>query len=513
MKQTKKIFFGLCTIILVSSGAMANTIVSGPDKNPVSFNEAFQQNPKSRIGETAVQPVDLTRASELAVHAVVHIRSTKESKVVTVDDPFGGFFDDFFGQGGSGKRQMKTQPQVGIGSGVIISQDGYIVTNNHVVEGADEIEVTLNDNHSYKGRIIGTDASTDLALVKIEGKDFPTLPVGDSDALKVGEWVIAVGNPFNLASTVTAGIVSAKARQLGGIYGVSGVESFIQTDAAINQGNSGGALVNVNGELVGINAVLTSPTGTNIGYGFAIPSAIMKKVVTDLKIYGTVQRAMLGIEGISLPDAKAGAADDDELNKLEAQMKDLGTVDGVLIKKISDGGSAAAADLKVNDVIIGLNGTPVHKMADLQGALAKFHPGQSVKVKIMRDKKEKEITVMLKNAQGTTKIMKNNDIEVLGAAFREITDATKQQLGISSGIEVTGVTKGKMMDAGIRKGFIILKVNGDPIKTVSEFEEAFNAASKSPEQVLFLSGMFPSGKRANFAVDLSDTDITSTKNK
>jgi Do/DeqQ family serine protease len=515
MKQTEKIFLGLSVVAFVSMGATAMTKsnVLVPDKHPVTFSEAFQQNPKSHTVDVAVQPVDLTKASELAVHAVVHIRSTKASKVITVeDDPFSRFFSDPFGFGdddsnnnsGSNKRQMKTQPQVGIGSGVIISQDGYIVTNNHVVEGADEIEVTLNDNRSFKGRIIGTDVNTDLALIKIEGKDFPTLPVGDSDALKVGEWVIAVGNPFNLTSTVTAGIVSAKARSLG----MNSIESFIQTDAAINQGNSGGALVNVKGELIGINAILSSPTGTNTGYGFAIPSNMMKKVVTDLKTYGTVQRAVLGIEGGSFPEMQEGASSDEELNKVQTEMKNLGVVDGVVIRKITEGGAASGADLKVNDVIVGVNGNTVHKMADLQGALSKMRPGQTVKLKIVRDKKEKEVSVTLKNEQGTTKVMKNEGIEILGAAFREVPASLKKQLSLSYGIEVTGVTKGKMMDAGIRKGFIILKVNGEAVHSVAEFEAAFKAASKSPEQVLFLSGMFPSGKRANFAVSLSDDDNT-----
>lgn len=513
MKQTKKIIFGLSMVALITNSAVAMTAdnKSMPEKNKATFSEIFKQNARSVISDAIAQPVDLTKASELAVHAVVHIRSTQASKVVTVeDDPFGGFFDDFFGgRGSSGKRQMRTQPQVGIGSGVIISEDGYIVTNNHVVEGADEIEVTLNDNRSFKGRVIGTDKSTDLALIKIAGNDFPTLPVGDSDALKVGEWVIAVGNPFNLSSTVTAGIVSAKARTLG-TYGVSGVESFIQTDAAINQGNSGGALVNVRGELVGINAVLTSPTGTNIGYGFAIPSNILKKVITDLKEYGTVQRAMLGIEGTSLPDAQQNAEDDDALNKLQTKMKELGVVDGVLISKITDGGSAASSDLKENDVIIGLNDTPIHKMADLQGALAKFRPGQTIKVKVMRDKKEKVISVLLKNQQGNTKLVKNEGLDILGAAFREVPESLKKQLGISYGIEVTGVTKGKMMDAGVRKGFIIMKVNGEEVRSLSEFENAFNSATKSPEQVLFMSGMFQSGKRSNYAVDLSDGNNNGT---
>jgi Do/DeqQ family serine protease len=519
MKQTKKIIFGLSLVALVASGATAMTADKTllPDKNKTTFSEAFKQNPNSVISGAVAQPVDLTKASELAVHAVVHIRSTQASKVVTVDDdPFGGFFDDFFGGRSSngGKRQVRTQPQVGIGSGVIISQDGYIVTNNHVVEGADEIEVTLNDNRNFKARVIGTDKSTDLALIKISGDNLPTLPVGDSDALKVGEWVIAVGNPFNLSSTVTAGIVSAKARTLG-TYGVSGVESFIQTDAAINQGNSGGALVNVRGELVGINAVLSSPTGANVGYGFAIPSNIMKKVITDLKEYGTVQRAMLGIEGTSFPDALQNAENDETMNKLQTQMKDLGVVDGVLIAKITDGGSAAASDLKVNDVIIGLNDTPVHKMADLQGALAKFRPGQTVKVKVMRNKKEKVVDVLLKNEKGTTTVVKTEKMDVLGAAFREVPDSEKRELGISNGLEVTGLIKGKMMDAGINKGFIILQAGTttlSEIKTQDDLEAALQAASRSPQQSLFIVGMYPSGRRASYAIDLS-TDNVNKANK
>ena len=251
------------------------------------------------------QPVDLTYAAEKALPSVVHIKYLQNSKVQTVDvqsDPFGDFFDPFGffgnpgGNGGKQKRKVQTPKREGAGSGVIISTDGYIVTNNHVVEGADELTVTLNDNKEYSARIIGTDKTTDLALIKITASNLPALPIGDSDKLKVGEWVLAVGNPFNLNSTVTAGIVSAKARSLG----ANGIESFIQTDAAINAGNSGGALVNTRGELVGINAMLYSQTGSYSGYGFAIPTTIMNKVVADLKKYGTVQRGLLGIQGINV---------------------------------------------------------------------------------------------------------------------------------------------------------------------------------------------------------------------
>ena len=340
--------------------------------------------------------------------------------------------------------------------------------------------------------------------MKIESDDdLPTIPVGDSEALKVGEWVLAVGNPFNLNSTVTAGIVSAKARTLGVYNG--GIESFIQTDAAINQGNSGGALVNAKGELVGINSVLSSPTGAYAGYGFAIPTSIMKKVVADLKEFGTVQRAMLGIAGASL--GSSIMEDQQPIDKsgttLRDKAKEFGVVDGVWVREITEGGSASGADIKVDDVIIGIDGKKVHNFADLQEALAKHRPGDKITVKLIRDKKEKSVAVTLKNEQGTTKVIKNAGMEILGAAFRELPADLKKQLNLGYGVEVTGVSNGKMKDAGIRKGFIILKANGQQIRKVSDLEEVLKAATKSPDQVLFLTGMFPSGKRANYAVDLT----------
>ena len=509
MKQTTKNILGVGAIILLSSGVAGLTtyklLQSNEAAKETSFNEMFKQNPNVKLAAfdaVNAQPVDLTQAAENSLHAVVHIRSTQEAKTRTVQQA-PDIFDFFFGDGRGQQRQVQSQPRVGFGSGVIISKDGYIVTNNHVIEGADEISVKLNDNREFKGRVIGTDPSTDLALVKIEGDDFPTIPVGDSEALKVGEWVLAVGNPFNLNSTVTAGIVSAKARSLGVYNG--GIESFIQTDAAINQGNSGGALVNAKGELVGINSVLSSPTGAYAGYGFAIPTSIMKKVVADLKEYGTVQRAMLGIAGASLgtsimedqqPIDKSGTT-------LRDKAKEFGVVDGVWVREIVDGGSAAGADIKVDDVIIGIDGKKVHNFADLQEALAKHRPGDKVTVKLIRDKKEKNVEVTLKNEQGTTKVVKNAGMEILGAAFREIPADLKKQLKLGYGVEVTGVTNGKMKDAGVRKGFIILKANGEQIRKVSDLEEVLKAATKSPDQVLFLTGMFPSGKRANYAVDLT----------
>lgn len=503
MKQTTKMVLGAAAIVAVSAGVAGVTTYSmlKPEQNKsMAFNDVFVQNPNTRMAAldaANMQPVDLTQAAENSVHAVVHIKSTQESKTqtVTVRDPFYDFFGDIFGNGGGQQRQVQTPERVGFGSGVIISKDGYIVTNNHVIDNADVISVKLNDGREFQGRVIGTDPSTDLALVKIESDDLPTIPVGDSELLKVGEWVLAVGNPFNMTSTVTAGIVSAKARTLG-VYN-QGVESFIQTDAAINQGNSGGALVNARGELVGINSVLYSPTGAYSGCGFAIPTSIMKKVVSDLKEYGTVQRAILGIKGRAVNDDQQTMPEE-----IKKKVKELGATEGVLVAEIIDGGSASGL-LKVDDVIIGIDGKRVKNFAELQEELAKHRPGDKVTVKVLREKKEKDVEMTLKNEQGTTKVVKNAGMEILGAAFREVPQELKRQLNLGYGVEVTGVSGGKMQEAGIRKGFIILKANGQTIKSVNDLETVMKAASRSTDQVLFISGIFPSGKRANYAVDLT----------
>ena len=504
MKQTTKFFLGAVAVVAMSAGVAGVTsyaFMQQPEQNNVQeFADIFQPNPNTQLAAlnaVNAQPVDLTMAAENSVNAVVHIKSTQESKkqTVTVRDPFYEFFGDMFGNRGGRQRQIETPEKVGFGSGVIISKDGYIVTNNHVIDNADIISVKLNDGREFKGRIIGADPSTDLALVKIEGEDLPTIPVGDSDQLKIGEWVLAVGNPFNMTSTVTAGIVSAKARSLG-VYN-QGVESFIQTDAAINQGNSGGALVNARGELVGINSVLYSPTGSYSGCGFAIPTSIMTKVIADLKQFGTVQRAWLGISGRPL---------DNDGQTMDAEMKkkaeELGATEGVWVAEVVENSSASGI-LEVDDVIIGIDGKRIKNFAGLQEQMAKHRPGDKVKVKILRDKKEKTVEMVLKNKQGTTNVVKDNGMEILGAAFRELPDDVKQSLRLNYGVEVTGVTDGKMKEAGVRKGFIILKANGQSVKTVDQLEEIVKQASQSPEPVLFLNGIFPSGKRAYFAVDLT----------
>jgi Do/DeqQ family serine protease len=453
----------------------------------------------------AGQPVDLTYAADKALPSVVYIKSVQNSKVQTVEysDPFEDFFSDPFGgffgrgQGNNGQkrqRQVQTPKRAAAGSGVIISADGYIVTNNHVVDGADELTVTLNENSKeYTARIIGADKTTDLALIKIDAKNLPAIVIANSDDVRVGEWVLAVGNPLGLNNTVTAGIVSAKARSMG-----SGVSSMIQTDAAINQGNSGGALVNTRGELIGINAMLASPTGSNIGYGFAIPTTIVSKAIDDFKKYGTYQRAMIGIQGGSLKDYIDVMKDQDK------DVKDYGTMEGVRIDKVVEDGAAADGDLKPEDVITEVDGKKVATMGELQGILAQKRPGDKITVKYIRDKKTKTATLTLKNEQGNTKVVKNADLDVLGGSFRAITDAQKEQLNIGYGLEVIKISGGKLKDAGVPKGFIIQRVNDQSVKTIEDLQSIVKEASTSREPVLYIQGIYTTGKKGYFAVPLEN---------
>ncbi len=449
----------------------------------------------------AGQPVDLTYAAEKALPTVVYIKNTQNSKTQTVEysDPFADFFDPFGGffgrgNGGSQKRQVQTPKRVAAGSGVIISTDGYIVTNNHVVDGADELTVTLNDNSEYSARIIGADKTTDLALIKIDGKNLPAITVANSDNVKVGEWVLAIGNPLGLNNTVTAGIVSAKARTMGEQGTVS---SMIQTDAAINQGNSGGALVNTNGHLIGINAMIYSQTGSNIGYGFAIPTTIMNKVVEDIKQYGTVQRAMIGIRGMDVNSYV-------DLQKEQGKEVDLGTMEGIYIDEVVEDGAADDAGMKKGDVITHINGQKVAKFGELTGIIAQKRPGDKITINYLRDKKKSSVTLTLKNEQGNTKVVKNADIDVLGADFRPISKKQMEQMEISYGLEVIKVNGGKMKDAGIQKGFIIQRVNDKQMKEVEDLEKVVKEASTSKEPVLIIKGIFPTGKRGYYVVPLQN---------
>ena len=393
--------------------------------------------------------VDLTQAAETSVNAVVYIKVTTNSKTKTVDvqDPFSDFFGDFFGFGGGGRqqRQIQTPKREGSGSGVIISSDGYIVTNNHVVSEADELLVKLNDNREFKGRIIGTDEQTDLALIKIEGKDFPTLPIGNSDDLKLGEWVLAVGNPFNLTST-------------GTIY---------------------------------------SQTGSYTGYGFAIPTTIMNKVVADLKEFGVVQRAQLGVMGNDVTRYI-----DDEKSK--GNDVDLGTVNGVYVAEVQDNSTASEAGLRKGDVVIAVNGKDVKKMAELQEAISTMRPGDKVKITYMRNKKKDTVTAVLRNAQGNTKVLEQMDMDQFGAALKPLDGETKRQLNLPNGLEVVAVKKGKMADAGVEKGWIILQVNDRPMNTMEDFEEAVKEANRSSDRILWIRAVTQSGRLRSAVVELDE---------
>ena len=474
----------------------------------VAFNKtnaATTPDPSPAVANvTAGQPVDLTYAAEKSLPSVVYIKNTQNSKVETVEysdpfedffsDPFGGFFGRGRGNGNGGRRQrqVETPKRVAAGSGVIISTDGYIVTNNHVVDGADELLVTLNDNKEYSARIIGADATTDLALIKIDGKNLPAIQIANSDDVKVGEWVLAVGNPLGLNNTVTAGIVSAKARSMG-----QGVSSMIQTDAAINQGNSGGALVNTNGALIGINAMIYSQTGSNIGYGFAIPTTIMNKVVDDIKKYGTVQRAMIGIQGSDVNQYV-------DSEKEKGNEVDLGTMEGIYIAKVIDDGAAADAGLKEGDVITHIDGQKVKAFGELQNIIAQKRPGDKISINYLRNKAKKTATLTLKNEKGNTKVVKDADIDVLGGQFRPVTDSQKEQLNIGYGLQVIKVSGGKLKDAGVPQGFIIQHINEASIKTIEDLQEIVKEANKSKEPVLYIQGIYPTGKKGYFAVPLED---------
>ena len=490
--------------IAVPTSALVAVVFSVAAFNNTNAATSPEQVPSPIVSSApAGQPVDLTYAAEKSLPSVVYIKNTQNSKIQTVEysdpfedffsDPFGGFFGRGQGNGGRRQRQVQTPKRQAAGSGVIISADGFIVTNNHVVDGADELTVTLNDNKEYSARIIGADATTDLALIKIDAKQLPAIVIANSDDVKVGEWVLAVGNPLGLNNTVTAGIVSAKARSMN----TGGITSMIQTDAAINQGNSGGALVNTRGELIGINAMLASPNGSNIGYGFAIPTSIMNKVVDDLKKFGTVQRAMIGIKG-----SDVNAYVDNEKEK--GKEVDLGTMEGIYIAEVVEDGAAAEAGLKEGDVITHIDGQKIKSFGELQNVIAQKRPGDKININYLRNKKQQKATLTLRNEQGNTKVVKNADIDVLGGQFRAITDQQKEQLNIGYGLEVLKVNGGKLKDAGVPKGFIIQRINEQSVKSIDDLQKIVKEASTSKEPVLYIQGIYPTGKKGYFAVPLSE---------
>ena len=400
-------------------------------------------------------------AAESTVNTVVHIRTEIVSKGNSYYDFFGSLLEQLYG----GQMQVPNNVSVGYGSGVVISPDGYIVTNNHVVEGASKIEVTFNDKHKRTATIIGNDPSTDLALIKVDAQDLEYLTFADSDKVRVGEWVLAVGNPFNLTSTVTAGIVSAKARNINILGDGSTIESFIQTDAAINPGNSGGALVNMDGDLVGINAAIASRTGGYEGYSFAIPSNIVKKVVEDFLQYGALQRAYIGVSIAEITEELARA-------------KGIEVTSGVYVIDVHENGGAKSAGIKKDDIILSVNNITVNSNAQLIGVIGQYRPGDRVKVKLQRngDIIEKEVT--LKNLEGTEEMHRDTDSfynEVLGIRAQALPSSLKSELGINYGLKIVEVKEGIFKQKGITDDFIILSVNYQKVSSESDLKKALSS--------------------------------------
>ena len=455
---------------LISYGDRGNTTAS-------NFN--YVSHPTSSI-----MPVnDFTMAASKTVNGVVHVKT--EIEVQNAYNPWADFFGD-----GSG---IEPYVQKGSGSGVIISDDGYIITNNHVIEGADNIEVSMNDNRSYSAELIGTDPTTDIAVLKIEGSHFPSLKIGDSEAVKIGEWVLAVGNPFDLTSTVTAGIVSAKGRNINLLSSDPGreifpIESFIQTDAAVNPGNSGGALVNTNGELIGINTAIASRTGSFSGYSFAVPSSIASKVAEDLIRYGQVQRAYIGVRIRPVTETLAN-----DYN--------LPNVKGIHVNSLTENGAAYDAGIKSGDVILQINSKEVNSVPQLQEQISKYRPGDNVTVTVWRGGIEKKILVELRDNDGGTTLKssdKSEIKEILGAQFSNVSDETKTKLGITGGAQIKELQRGKLSYSGIKKGFIVTKIDGNDINNSADLENLLENRSGG----ILLEGVYENGTKAYYGFGL-----------
>ncbi|MGI8892572.1 MAG: Do family serine endopeptidase [Bacteroidia bacterium] len=416
--------------------------------------------------------LDFTQAAAATINGVVHVKTSYGTSSKS-NDPFKEYFGNpYRGRQGGGS-----------GSGVIISENGYIVTNNHVVDNAQNIEVVLNDNRTYNAKVIGTDPSTDLALIKVEEKNLPFIYYGNSDEVSIGEWVLAVGNPFNLTSTVTAGIVSAKARNIGILPDQFAIESFIQTDAAVNPGNSGGALVNTHGELVGINTAIASQTGTYSGYSFAVPVNLVKKVVDDLVEFGTVQRAFLGVSIRSI-DSKLAS----DLN--------LPTMSGVYVAGTTDDGAANAAGIMEGDIITKVNGVTVFTSPQLQEQVARYRPGDKIKVNVLRSGKDREMALVLRNKEGTTAVIKPSieTIDVLGASFEAVSTEERSKLGVENGVKVTKLNRGKLFEVGIKEGFIITSIDKVAVKSPEDVSRAL----QNKQGGVLLEGVYPNGMRATY---------------
>jgi Do/DeqQ family serine protease len=468
------------TAALTSLGTFFLAARYSGSNNPL-FNATTKQLPVNYAGMgdhpivSSTAPVDFQAAAEASVKAVVHIKTATKPRTVVANDPW----DDFFG-GMFGPRQYTLPPQIGSGSGVVISPDGYIVTNNHVVAGADQMTVTFNDRYTTNAKVISTDPSTDLAVVKVDEKNLPYMEFGNSDDVHLGQWVLAVGYPFSLDATVTAGIVSAKGRSLGlSQQNRTAIESYIQTDAAVNPGNSGGALVNAQGQLIGINSAIASPNGTYTGYSYAIPANIVRKVVGDLKQYGTVQRGYLGIVPM---DAKS--ASPEQLTALG-----LDRTNGVYVYNVSDGSGADAAGLHKGDFITQIAGAPVATVPELLEQVARYKPGDHVAVTYLRDGREYNTTIELKNSAGTTSVIKNGaSARLMGATLRSLTAEERRDYGITGGVLVTDLGTGPFTRTTMRKNFIITSVNDQAVSSLEDVQRIVASAGRTIRLAGFYHG-------------------------
>ncbi len=468
---------GLFTVALV--GALAAVAIYAkfikPEAKIVEVPVEGKMQYVNLPGTQAGGALDFTQAVAQSIDAVVHVK-TKEYREYAVNP----LVEFFFGE----QDQSEPPPLLGFGSGVIISNHGYIVTNNHVIKGSDEVVVVLNDKREFSAKIVGADPTTDLALLKVEQENLSYLNFGNSDALQLGEWVLAIGNPYNLTSTVTAGIVSAKARNINILASQEfSIESFIQTDAAVNRGNSGGALINTKGELVGITAAIASRTGGFTGYSFAIPVTIVQKIVKDLMEYGAVQRAILGV---TIQDVSAELAEEHNLEELK----------GVYVNGVRDDGAAKDAGIKSGDVILSIDDVPVNSSAALQEQVSKYRPGEKVRVKLNRKGNVKHFEVVLRNLEGSTEIVKREEVlEVLGASFKPLDDKEKGSLGIKNGLKVVSVKSGKFAQVGIKEGFILTSVNKTPVNSVKEVAQILEDA----EGGVIIEGIDRSGSKSYYA--------------
>ena len=458
--KAKNLIGGLLMAILGATIALfAYTRVTGGNSDMISKDTSstntYEAQPYLASYQQLPGQVDFVFAAEQTVHAVVHVR-TSTMYSGRSSNPI---MEWFYGESNRpAPREVK-----GYGSGVIITTDGYIITNNHVIENAEKVTVKLNDNREYDAKVIGRDPSTDIALLKVESDKLPFVKYGDSDNLKLGEWVLAVGNPFNLTSTVTAGIVSAKGRSLGILDDRYRIESFIQTDAALNMGNSGGALVNTSGQLIGITSAIISPSGAYAGNSFAIPVNIVKKVVEDLKQYGEVQRAIIGVNNILDVNSEIVESEGLKLNEIK----------GVYIGGVVGNSSAEEAGIKEKDVIVKLNGVQVNTVAELQEQVGKFRPGDRTNITYIRAGKETTVPITMKNIENTTSLVRAGVGAgvVFGARLEALTDAEKSRFRVDHGVKVVEIEDGRFRDLGIRQNYVILSVNGKKVRSASDVRE------------------------------------------